>query len=218
MNTLATEFQELLAGRPAPLELDEAALEIARLHNPGADTGAALATLDRWAGAIQQSLPPAAGGLQYLDTAHRFLFGEIGLRGDRETYFAAENSCLDQVIARRRGLPLTLSVVYIEIARRLLRPIHGIGLPGHFVCQYNDGLVNVVVDVFHEGALLAPGDALALVEALTGRPHILTPSSFQPASRQSIVLRMLRNLRNAYQQQGDAARVRQIDSLLRPRY
>lgn len=217
MTTIATDLQDLIAGRPTLLELDEAALEVARLHDPAADAGAALATLDSWADTIQRSLPPSAGGLQYLGAANRFLFGEIGLRGDRESYFAPENSCLDQVLVRRRGLPLTLAIVYIEIARRLMRPVHGIALPGHFLCQLNDGLVNVLVDVFSEGKLLSPADAFALAESVTGRRLVLDHAALQPASRRAIIVRMLRNLRNGYLHQGAAARARNLETLLAPR-
>jgi regulator of sirC expression with transglutaminase-like and TPR domain len=216
VTTLLPGLQDILAGRPSPLELDQAALEIARLHNPATDSAAALATLDLWADEIASTLPPAAGGMQYLGAAGRFLFGDAGLRGDQETYFAPENSCLDQVLIRRKGLPLTLSIIYIEVARRLLRPVHGIALPGHFLCQYNDGLVNVFVDVFHQGKLLTPADALALAESVTGQPMDFDPALFQPASPRSILRRMLHNLRNAYLQARDGDRLRALDALIFP--
>lgn len=214
MKAIATSLIDVLAGRPATMELDQAALEIARLHDPGLDNAAALGILDQWAEAIASALPPGAGGAQYLSVSHRFLFGQAGLQGDTTDYFAPENSCLHLVLERRRGLPITLSVIYMEIARRLLRPVYGIALPGHFVCQYNDGLLNVFVDVFGGGRLLLPADAAALVEAATGQRAALTPETLTPATPALILLRMLKNLRNAYARRGNDAGLRQVDRYL----
>ena len=214
MNGLSVELRDLLEGRPCPLELDEVAVEIARIHRPEADLHAVRSTLDNWAEAIAAALPPAAGGMQYLSIAHRYLFGTVGLRGDRESYFAPENSCLDLVISRRRGLPITLSVIYIEVARRLLRPVYGAALPGHFLCRYNDGLVNVLVDAFHEGRLLLPAEAAEMVSSATGEPLNADAPEFGPASPQLIAVRMLRNLRNSYIQQRDVERLAALDALI----
>lgn len=211
---MTPSLTDVLAGRPAALELDQAALEVARLHDPGLDSAAALAILDDWAEAINSSLLPGAGGAQYLNAAHRFLFGQAGLQGDSEDYFAPENSCLHLVLRRRRGLPITLSVIYMEIARRLLRPVYGIALPGHFVCQFNDGLLNVFVDVFNGGRLLLPADAAALVESATGRRRALTPETLTPATPARILLRMLKNLRNAYVRRGNEAGLHRVDQYL----
>jgi regulator of sirC expression with transglutaminase-like and TPR domain len=214
LSGLSTELRNVLEGRPSPLELDEVAVEIARIHRPETDLHAVQSTLDSWAEAIAAALPPAAGGMQYLSIAHRYLFGTVGLRGDRESYFAPDNSCLDLVISRRRGLPITLSVIYIEVARRLLRPVYGAALPGHFLCRYNDGLVNVLVDVFHEGKLLMPAEAAAMVSAATGEQLGEDAPEFGPASPQLIAVRMLRNLRNAYIHQRDAQRLAALDALV----
>lgn len=214
MKAIASSLSDVLAGRPADMELDQAALEIARLHDPGLDSDAALGILDEWAEAIGSTLPAGAGGAQYLSAAHGFLFGQAGLHGDTSDYFAPENSCLHLVLERRRGLPITLSVIYMEIARRLLRPVFGIALPGHFVCQYNDGLLNVFVDVFGGGRLLLPADAAALIEAATGQRVALTPETLTPASPGRILFRMLKNLRNAYAHRGDEAGLRHVDQYL----
>lgn len=213
MNPEALPFLDLLAGRSDLIELDDAALHLAALDNPDLDREAVLETLDEWAQRIAARLPPAAGGAQYLSAAHEVLFEELALNGDTDDYFAPANSCLDQVIARRRGLPLTLSVIYIEIARRLLRPVFGIPLPAHFLCQFNDGLVNVFVDPFHGGNLLTRDGCLDLVEEITGRRPPESPLLFAPATKRQMLLRMLNNLRNAYLRAGrpeDAERVENV--------
>ncbi|MBI5086631.1 MAG: hypothetical protein HZB13_18800 [Acidobacteria bacterium] len=191
-----------MAGQPGAIQLDEAALEIAALVQP-VDAVAALRTLDEWAARIADLLPPASGGAQFLGAANRVLFSDLGLRGDLTDYYSPVNSCLDQVLLRRKGLPITLSVIYIEIARRLMRPVYGVGLPAHFVCLYNDGLVRVFIDVFDRGNLLTEADCLDLVEALTGRRLDPSPLLFSPVSDSQILTRMVNNLCASWRNAGE---------------
>jgi regulator of sirC expression with transglutaminase-like and TPR domain len=99
LKSIAPALLDVLAGRPAVLELDQAALEIARLHDPRLDSAAALRVLDQWAQTIGSLLPAGAGGAQFLNVAHRFLFGQMNLLGDADDYFAPENSCLHLALA-----------------------------------------------------------------------------------------------------------------------
>ncbi len=204
---------DLLRGDETAMELDAAALELARVEDPRLDPSATLATLDEWADEVGRTLPPAAGGAQFLSALHTYLFDKLGFQGDRETYYAPANSCLEQVMARRKGLPITLSVMYIELARRLLRPVYGVSLPSHFVCLYNDGLVKVYVDAFDRGKLLTEEDTLALVARMTGQRGSARPLLLMPATKREIVVRMLRNLRNAYALAGDAGRLARLEAL-----
>jgi regulator of sirC expression with transglutaminase-like and TPR domain len=211
-------FLALLAGDEEALELDQAALEVATLDRPGLDPGGVLRILDTWAAAINSRLSPSAGGAHFLSTVNRFLFEETGLGGDIEDYYAPANSCLDQVLERRKGLPLTLSVIYLEIARRLLRPVYGIPLPAHFLCQYNDGLVKVYIDVFDGGRLLTEDDCLDLIEKLTNRRLESTPLLFAPATKRQVVARMLNNLFSAYRRLGDLRKAEDAERWLRLAY
>lgn len=209
------QFRELLVGGECGLTLDLAALELASIDNPELDPAGALRTLDEWASAIAARISPRSPGAQYLCAANRYLFDEMGLRGDSEDYYAPANSCLDQVLVRRRGLPLTLAIVYSEIARRLGRPVYGVGLPAHFICIHDDGEVPVFIDVFDHGRLMTEDDCLDLIEERTGQRFQVTPVLFAPAAPRQIVLRMMNNLYGAYQRRGDENRAAIVEEWFR---
>ena len=95
-------------------------------------------------------------GRDFVETAQRYLFGELGYHGYEkdEDHFDPRNSCLNHVLEQRTGLPITLSVMYMEIARRLHMPVFGIGLPNHFVIQFDDGNYSTFIDPFHNGRVI----------------------------------------------------------------
>lgn len=208
-------LQALLSGDEQAMELDAAAIELATIHTGPCEPEPVLRLLDEWAGQIEGMLMPGAGGAHFLSAVNRVLFDGVGLRGDTDDYYAAENSCLPLVIERRKGLPITLSVIYLEIARRLLRPVYGVALPAHFVCQYNDGLVRVYVDVFDQGRLLTEEDCVEKIRELTARPGQQVDLQFTPCDKRSIVARMLRNLWGSYRRAGDNPRAGVVESWLR---
>lgn len=176
---------------PEP-RLDEVALAIASLDPHPLDEAATLSILDDWAGLVRER----ARGEPDLDDLQQVLGEQLGLAGDREEYDAPENSFLPRVIATRRGLPILLSVVWIEVARRVGIPLFGVGLPGHFVVGHSPrpGAV-ALLDAFEGGARLAPAEVVALVERAGATFH---QSFLAPASARSIAVRMLRNLAGSY--------------------
>ena len=120
-------FRELLSGGPDSFPLDEACLLISAHARPGLNTAHYLARLDALAGEI---LPPTFDGLL------RELFGRCGFHGNQDAYYDPRNSFLDQVIERRVGIPITLSLVYIEVGQRCGLPLVGVGFPGHFLVKH----------------------------------------------------------------------------------
>ncbi len=180
--------------------LDLPALEIAAIERPGLDPTPYLAMLDRIASELDTRLgrQAAADGPKYVRIANEYLFGELGFRGNDSEYYNPGNSCLDVVLDKRTGIPITLSAVYLEVARRLGRPIFGIGLPGHFVVQYNDGDYSTYIDPFHAGKLLTEDDCGQLAQKITGVDLAAEPSTLAPVSTRYILVRMLNNLRSAY--------------------
>lgn len=151
---------------------------------------AAQIELDRLAGL----LPYGARDARSWASALAELLGErCGFGGSARDYQRLESSLLQQVLRRRRGLPILLSVVWIEVARRAGTPVYGVALPGHFVVGFGDPEERVLADPFAGGALLSGQDAELLVAGATGAP--LEPSMLVPAGTTEIVLRILNNIR-----------------------
>jgi regulator of sirC expression with transglutaminase-like and TPR domain len=178
--------------------LDAAALEMAAIEHPGLNPAASLETLDRIASELATRLGAAMDGATFVRIANQYLFEELGFRGNDSEYYDPRNSCLDEVLARRMGIPITLAVVYIEVARRLGRPVFGIGLPGHFLVQYDDGEYSAFIDPFHAGKLLTGEDCRTLAREITGVDIAMEPAALGPVSNRYILVRMLNNLRSAY--------------------
>jgi regulator of sirC expression with transglutaminase-like and TPR domain len=184
-----------LLGTP-DVRLDVAALEIASIETPALDPQPYLAMLDGMASGIASSLPAGAAGREFLAAANEYFFKQLGFHGNQTDYNDPRNNCLNYVLDRRTGIPIALSVVYIEVARRLGRPVTGIGLPGHFIVEYNDGEFAAYIDPFHLGRLLTADDCRQLARERTGSDADAT--ALAPVGTRYILVRMLNNMRSAY--------------------
>ncbi|MFR0358056.1 tetratricopeptide repeat protein [Streptomyces sediminimaris] len=168
----------LLVGAAADGALDETGMDAAQME------------LDRLAG----RLPFRPGGPQSWATALQHLLGAAeGFRGSPADYRRLESSLLHEVLRRRRGLPILLSVVWVEVARRAGAPVYGVALPGHFVVGFGPEEQQVLVDPFDGGRVLGGGDAEVLVAGATGAP--LDRSMLVPATPLVVVSRILNNVR-----------------------
>lgn len=187
-----TRFTAIVAAGPV-FDLGEAAALVAAHARPELDVGDVLGELDELAASCPD---PSLEGLR------AGLFGVAGFHGNTVAYDDPDNSFLDQVLRRRTGIPITLSVVMIEVGRRIGVPIAGIGLPGHFIVRHLDSPA-VLVDPFHGGRLLQREDCDALVRQLSGGRLGLESSMLEPVPPAAIVTRMLANLRHVFAQRGD---------------
>jgi len=197
-------FAELVRLPEPELDLGHAALAIAEIEHPGLKAEPYLARLDALASRSGAAREPA--GRARLARLSAFLFEGEGFRGNAEDYYNPRNSCLNDVLDRRLGIPITLSVLMMEIGRRVDLPIAGIGLPGHFVVGAEVGGAMAVVDPFGGGRALTREDADALVMRAVGRPVHLTDAHFAPASKRDIITRMLLNLKGIYARREDWAK------------
>jgi len=147
---------------------------------------------------LSERLAGRTGGPAYVEAANQYLFGELGFTGNAGNYYDPRNSCLNEVLTERTGIPITLAVVYLEIGRRLAQPVYGIGLPGHFMVQYRAADFAAFIDVFHGGQLLSMDECFELARQAAGVPLSDDPRMLAPVGKRQILIRMLRNLRGAY--------------------
>jgi regulator of sirC expression with transglutaminase-like and TPR domain len=205
-------FRDLVQGAEASLDLARAALAIARLEHPDLDESRELGRLDALAARIGAGRQEPAATLERLK---RVLFEEEGFRGNADEYYDPRNSCLNDVLDRKLGIPITLSVLTMEVGSRVGLDIVGVGLPGHFIVSASLGERSVLLDPFHGGAELTPESAADRAAQAVGRPVKLDDSHWAPCSRRGIVVRMLRNLKTIYARRSDWERaLGVIDRLL----
>jgi regulator of sirC expression with transglutaminase-like and TPR domain len=212
-HAVTTELQEMFAGDEERVDLFAAALLVARLDQPDLDAAAYQEEMDRLAEALRASLPPDASEADRFAALNEFFFRKQGFHGSRTDYYNRANSYVSAVLDDREGLPITLSLVYLELARRIGLTMAGIGLPGHFVVQYQpaEGQPQLI-DVFNGGQPLTQEEAGRLVLATSGRQ--LAPEYLRPISKRAMVARMLRNLFGLVNQRDPMAMHRYLDALL----
>lgn len=191
------ELSELVSRPDGRIDLARAALSIARWAYPAIDADAYLERLDGLARAVDgtRRSPDALGRLHRL---REYLFVEQGFAGNREDYYDPRNSFLNDVLDRRQGIPITLSLVLMEVGKRLGLAIEGIGLPGHFIAGARLDDSQILLDPFNGGALLTPEDCDGLVGSVLGREVKLSPDHYAPVTGRQLLTRMLANLKAAY--------------------
>jgi Uncharacterized conserved protein len=190
------------------------ALAIARWEYPRLDADAYLERLDGLARSVDgvRRSPDALGRLHRL---REYLFVEQGFTGNRDDYYDPRNSFLNDVLDRRQGIPITLSLVLMEVGKRLGLAIEGIGLPGHFIAGARLDDSQILLDPFNGGALVTPEECEELVGSVVGRPVTLRPEHYAPVSGRQLLTRMLANLKGAYWRRQEWDRVvGAIDRLL----
>jgi len=199
-----------------------AALVAARVAYPKLDPTAWLAELDVYGDAARQHLELGVGGNPPTRTRLRvvseFFFGQLGFVGNRERYEDPRNSFLNDVIARRTGIPITLAIVFMEVAARAGLTIDGVNFPGHFLmrCPEPDRPepTALIVDPFNGGAVLSDADCLRLLKTHAGAEAMLEPGMLQPAGKHAILLRVLLNLKRAFVRMRSFEYARDVSELL----
>jgi len=189
-------------GRPdGQIDLARAALVVARLEYPDLAPAPYLRRLDELAAASGRHARPAARGRDPLGQLHRvreYLFAELGFSGNRRDYFDPRNSFVNDVLDRRLGIPITLSLVLIEVGRRVGLELHGIGLPGHFITGLRMGDDRILLDAFNRGRIVTAESCEAVVAKAVGRPVPLTEAHWNPVGKRQFLARMLNNLKAVY--------------------
>ncbi len=199
------------------IDLLEATLHLSRLDNPHLVLKPYVERLDRMAGAIRKSLPKNAKPRTKLDALIKHLFDKQGFHGSGLDYYHRSNSYINEVLDDREGLPITLSIVFIEVARRLDLPVHGLGIPRRFIAAYHPPPTTenkkagmpVLIDVFDSGKIITRKEA----EEFSGTP--IEDSQLEPAKGKDIIVRMLHNLYNVAEIEDDrVSMIRYLDAIL----
>jgi regulator of sirC expression with transglutaminase-like and TPR domain len=211
------------ADRPGP-DLAAPAFLIARIEYPHLDPGPYLDRIDELGEVALHRVAsdpghhgPLAGRV---DALNRYLFSELGFFGNREQYDDPRNSCLNEVLDRRTGIPISLALVYIEVARRAGLRAEGINFPGHFLVRVlqdlhtDDPGEGLIVDPFHGGAILNETDCRALLQRHMGEDTAFEPHLLARATRRQILVRMLLNLKRIYVRWRSFPQARIITDLL----
>lgn len=201
MDEALRQFAEFIRVPEPALDLALGALLIARVEHPTLSPAHSLKHLDELAAA--SGVPQSADPLKALHRLREFLFEEEGFRGNKEDYHDSRNSCLNDVLERRLGIPITLALVMMEVGRRVGLDIVGVGLPGHFVVRADVGSEPVLLDPFDGGAVVTPARAAELAARALGRRVRLTEEHFAAAGKGQILNRMLMNLRSVYCRRGE---------------
>jgi regulator of sirC expression with transglutaminase-like and TPR domain len=203
-------LRQVLLSDSAAGRLDRAALDLARIQFPDLDHAPILSEINEIAANLGDRLRNFNDGREFVEKAQSYLFGELGFHANETDFFDPLNSCLNSVLERRTGIPITLSLVYMEVARRLQMPVYGISLPNRFVVQFDDGRYATYIDPFGGGRPVSVLECFLLAgEKMPDISHLAR------ATQKQIVMRMLQNLHRAYLQAHDYDRaIRTLDFLL----
>ncbi len=191
-----------LVGRPVEDEripLARAALTIARTEYPGLGFDAYLQRLEELARKARARLPRIADPAETIAALNHVLFLEEGFRGNRDNYYDPRNSFLNDVLDRKLGIPITLALVYMEVARRIGFPLFGVGMPGHFLLKHYDveGRATLI-DVFNDGAVVTPRQCQDRLDEIYSGQLALQPEFLLAVSRRQMLTRILNNLKSLY--------------------
>lgn len=202
-------FDLLMELPTAAIRLDCAALHLARDAHPDFDLVGCLRQLDDLADEVAALRPGVAAVTRY--TALREVLVERHqFRGNQEDYYDPDNSYLNRVLARRVGIPISLSAVWIEVGRRLKWPVSGVAFPGHFLVRIDDRDHIVVVDPFREAASLSQDDLAELLKQQSEGAIEFRTELLSPVDCRAILGRMLGNLRSIYMVHRDLHRLERV--------
>jgi regulator of sirC expression with transglutaminase-like and TPR domain len=204
-------LEALLALPDEAIDLGQAALLIARQEYPDLEVGRYLKRLDDMADEIGSRLRGGEGAMSRIAHLNRYLFEDLGFRGNAEDYDDPRNSFLNDVLDRRVGIPISLSAVTMEIGRRLGFPIHGVSFPGHFLVRWSEHEgPDILLDPFHRGRIMTEEECRKRLDETFGGRIAFRPSLLRRARTRDILERMLLNLKVLYEKERDFHRALRV--------
>ena len=216
------EYFAQLVGQPVEddkIDLLCAALAIARLEYPDLQIKPYIAKVDALAARVQAKIARhtahTSDEVETIAALNQVLFVEEGFRGNAEDYYDPRNSFVNQVLDRRLGIPITLALVYLEVARRVEFPLFGVGLPGHFLLKHYDVEGRqLVLDPFHQGRLMTPEACQETLDQIYGGQMRLAPEMLMAITRRQMLVRLLANLKTIYLTRRDLRRALPVVDLV----
>ncbi len=191
-------FQQEISQPDEQIDLALSALYIAQEEYPNLNAVKYLDVLDTMALAVKERLPSQNYPLKIIQAINSYLYGELKFGGNVTDYYDPLNSFLNAVIERQVGIPITLSLIYLEIAKRINFPMVGVGMPGHFLIRPQVGEMEIFVDPFNQGEVLFLDDCQARLVQVYGQPIAMQPEFLAKVSNRQFLARMLSNLKLIY--------------------
>jgi regulator of sirC expression with transglutaminase-like and TPR domain len=208
-------FRELAELPESLLDLVEASLVIAQEDHPGLFIDRYLEQVGVWADAVRERLGGSHDVERLVETVNRLLFEEEGFHGEDEDYYDPRSALLNELFERHAGLPITLSILYIELSRRLGAEVAGVSLPGRFLVKFTGPFGEIVVDPFDGGRVLSTIELQTILDGVYGGGVRLREHHLRSFSRREILGRELAQLKAAYLAQHDLPRAAaSVDRLL----
>ena len=204
-------FLAFCLSRGEDMDLEQAVWLLCQTQFPNVNALAYSALFDSYAADLRARVDFGAPLDRIIGTINYYLFTDLGFAGNEGSYYDPDNSYLNRVLDRRTGNPVSLSVVYLAIARRLQLPITGIGMPGHFVCRLQTPRGEVYIDPFRKGKLMTKGDC---IKFLSNSGHDFHDGFLAPVTPRRILLRICSNLHHIYSHLGLAEEITRFQRYL----
>jgi regulator of sirC expression with transglutaminase-like and TPR domain len=192
-------------------DIEQGALLLARTHYPRINPVGYTALMDDFASELRERLDLNGPAEYILHVVNDYLFDELKLVGNEKDYYDPENSYLNRVLDRRTGNPISICLVYLLVTKRLRLPMAGIGLPGHFLCRYQNSRYEIYVDAFNRGKSLTRADCIKYLMKIR---HRLDETYLSPVTPRRILLRMCANLHQIYTQTKAVAETERLQKYL----
>ncbi len=208
---LEDKLREWSESAPEGGDLETGAYLVASYATPDLDPSACARAVDAMALEVGARLGDERRASKVVETLSAVLFGEFEFRGNRESYYDPDNSYIDKVIARRTGIPISLSALVLFVSKRLDLPIHGVTMPCHFIVRYESPEARVYFDPFNGGKTLAREECLGILKELGVEPN---ESLLAAATPRYVLRRMVSNLKQIYEDMKDEVRQRHFARFL----
>ncbi|HEY3862196.1 MAG TPA: transglutaminase-like domain-containing protein [Verrucomicrobiae bacterium] len=206
-----TRFLGFCLSQGEDFDLEKGVLLLCRTQYPKINLEAYSAVLDDHAGELRQRLDLNGAVDQIIRVINDYLFRQLKFSADEQNFYDPENSYFNRVLDRRVGNAISLSVLYLFLARRLRLPMAGIGLPGHFLCRFQSSRAELYIDPFHGGRLLVKADCVKLAVALQQK---FEDSFLAPLTSRRILQRICHTLHLVYTQQKSASQAERLQRYL----